>query len=49
MNCNPILDLLINLLGLHELNNMLIEISDDFTNTEFCYVDQGVITLDSDG
>ncbi|KAF3648378.1 Rop guanine nucleotide exchange factor 5 [Capsicum annuum] len=42
-------DLFINLPALQKLDNMLIEILNSFTNTEFWYVDQGIITAEDDG
>ncbi|KAJ1384290.1 PRONE domain [Sesbania bispinosa] len=35
--------------ALRKLDNMLLEILDSFVNTEFWYVDQGVLAPDSDG
>ncbi|KAI3458628.1 hypothetical protein Pfo_015291 [Paulownia fortunei] len=49
MTSRPRSDLIINLPALHKLDNMLLEILDGFTNTEFWYVDQGVIAPESDG
>ncbi|GAV65457.1 PRONE domain-containing protein [Cephalotus follicularis] len=48
MTCRPRSDLYINLPALHKLDNMLLEILDSFENTEFWYVDQGILTLDAD-
>ncbi|CAL5210939.1 unnamed protein product [Lathyrus oleraceus] len=49
MTCRPRSDLYINLPALRKLDNMLLEILDDFVNTEFRYVDQGVMASDEDG
>ncbi|KAL8552050.1 hypothetical protein ACS0TY_000930 [Phlomoides rotata] len=49
MSSRPRSDLVINLPALQKLDNMLLEILDGFTNTEFWYVDQGVIAPESDG
>ncbi|GAV56825.1 PRONE domain-containing protein [Cephalotus follicularis] len=49
MNCRPRLDIFINLPALRKLDNMLLEILDSFINTEFWYVDQGIIAPDADG
>ncbi|KAM7271201.1 hypothetical protein ACFE04_030415 [Oxalis oulophora] len=49
MSCRPRSDLFINLPALRKLDNMLIEVLDSFTNTEFWYIDQGIIAQDSDG
>ncbi|XP_047322409.1 rop guanine nucleotide exchange factor 5-like [Impatiens glandulifera] len=43
MACKPRSDLCINLPALRKLDNLLLEILDSFTNTEFWYVDQGVV------
>ncbi|KAI8564145.1 hypothetical protein RHMOL_Rhmol03G0159400 [Rhododendron molle] len=43
MTCRPRSDIFINLPALRKLDNMLLEILDSFSNTEFWYVDQGVI------
>ncbi|KAK6135894.1 hypothetical protein DH2020_030381 [Rehmannia glutinosa] len=48
MTSRPRADLFINLPALRKLDNMLLEILDGFTNTEFWYVDQGVIAPESD-
>ncbi|KAL0382057.1 UNVERIFIED_CONTAM: Rop guanine nucleotide exchange factor 5 [Sesamum calycinum] len=42
-------DLAINLPALRKLDNMLLEILDGFTNTEFWYVDQGIVAPEADG
>ncbi|XP_031377698.1 rop guanine nucleotide exchange factor 7-like [Punica granatum] len=49
MTCRPRSDLYVNLPALRKLDNMLLEILDSFKNTEFWYVDQGILALDSDG
>ncbi|KAI5346501.1 hypothetical protein PRUPE_2G243000 [Prunus persica] len=49
MTCRPRSDLFMNLPALRKLDNMLLDILDSFTNTEFWYVDQGVIAPDADG
>nr|XP_016439336.1 PREDICTED: rop guanine nucleotide exchange factor 5-like [Nicotiana tabacum] len=49
MTSRPRADLFINLPALRKLDNMLIEILDSFTNTEFWYVDQGIIAAEDDG
>ncbi|CAN1257217.1 Rop guanine nucleotide exchange factor 5 [Linum perenne] len=50
MTCRPRSDLFINLPALRKLDNMLLEVLDSFTGTEFWYVDQGVVASDaSDG
>ncbi|WOG93980.1 hypothetical protein DCAR_0313270 [Daucus carota subsp. sativus] len=49
MTCRPRADLFINLPALRKLDNMLIEILDSFSKTEFWYIDQGIITSDADG
>ncbi|KAL2336528.1 hypothetical protein Fmac_010974 [Flemingia macrophylla] len=49
MTCRPRSDLYVNLPALRKLDNMLLEILDSFVNTEFWYVDQGVIAPDADG
>ncbi|KAL3652184.1 hypothetical protein CASFOL_001865 [Castilleja foliolosa] len=42
MSSRPRLDLVINLPALRKLDNMLLEILDGFTESEFWYVDQGI-------
>ncbi|XAR71974.1 hypothetical protein NMG60_11018441 [Bertholletia excelsa] len=42
-------DLAINLPALRKLDNMLLEILDSFSNTEFWYVDQGIASPEADG
>ncbi|XP_043703006.1 rop guanine nucleotide exchange factor 7-like isoform X2 [Telopea speciosissima] len=49
MTCRPRSDLYINLPALRKLDNMLLEILDSFSNTEFWYVDQGIFAPDADG
>ncbi|KAL0401281.1 UNVERIFIED_CONTAM: Rop guanine nucleotide exchange factor 5 [Sesamum latifolium] len=49
MTSRPRSDLIINLPALRKLDNMLLEILDGFTDTEFWYVDQGVIAPETDG
>ncbi|WOL14928.1 rop guanine nucleotide exchange factor 7-like isoform X2 [Canna indica] len=49
MTCRPRSDIFINLPALRKLDNMLLEILDDFSETEFWYVDQGILAPDSDG
>lgn len=47
MNCRPRADLYINLPALRKLDNMLLEILDSFSSTEFWYIDQGIIASDA--
>ncbi|XP_039174246.1 rop guanine nucleotide exchange factor 5 isoform X2 [Eucalyptus grandis] len=49
MTCRPRADIFINLPALRKLDNMLIEILDSFTDTEFWYVDQGIVASDAEG
>ncbi|XP_061376346.1 rop guanine nucleotide exchange factor 7-like [Gastrolobium bilobum] len=49
MTCRPRSDLYVNLPALRKLDNMLLEILESFVNTEFMYVDQGVMAPDADG
>ncbi|CAI9759722.1 unnamed protein product [Fraxinus pennsylvanica] len=49
MTCRSRLDLFINLPALRKLDNLLLEILDGFTHTEFWYVDQGIIAPEVDG
>ncbi|KAF8019970.1 hypothetical protein BT93_G0607 [Corymbia citriodora subsp. variegata] len=49
MTCRPRSDLYMNLPALRKLDNMLIEILDSFEDTEFWYVDQGILALEADG
>ncbi|KAK8487226.1 hypothetical protein V6N11_013949 [Hibiscus sabdariffa] len=48
MTCRPRSDIFVNLPALRKLDNMLLDILDSFTNTEFLYVDQGIIAPDAD-
>ncbi|CAL5404601.1 unnamed protein product [Camellia sinensis] len=48
MTCKPRSDLSINLPALCKLDDILIEILDSFSETEFWYVDQGIIAKDAD-
>uniref|UniRef100_A0A1J3HPP1 Rop guanine nucleotide exchange factor 7 n=1 Tax=Noccaea caerulescens TaxID=107243 RepID=A0A1J3HPP1_NOCCA len=43
MTCRPRSDLYVNLPALRKLDNMLLEILDSFEETEFWYVDQGIM------
>ncbi|XP_065854577.1 rop guanine nucleotide exchange factor 7-like [Euphorbia lathyris] len=49
MTCRPRSDLYINLPALRKLDNMLLEILDGFNDSEFWYVDQGILAPESDG
>ncbi|KAF9676881.1 hypothetical protein SADUNF_Sadunf08G0049600 [Salix dunnii] len=49
MTCRPRSDLFINLPALRKLDNMLLEVLDSFSDTEFWYVDQGIVAPDADG
>ncbi|XP_027335936.1 rop guanine nucleotide exchange factor 5-like isoform X1 [Abrus precatorius] len=49
MTCRPRTDIFINLPALRKLDNMLLEILDSFTTTEFWYIDQGIVAPDADG
>lgn len=49
MTCRPRADLYINLPALRKLDNMLLEILESFNNTEFWYVDQGILAPEADG
>ncbi|XP_073016299.1 rop guanine nucleotide exchange factor 5-like [Primulina eburnea] len=49
MTCRPRSDLFLNLPALRKLDNMLLEILDGFTNTEFWYVDKGTIAPEANG
>ncbi|PON87617.1 PRONE domain containing protein [Trema orientale] len=49
MTCRPRSDMFINLPALRKLDNMLLEVLDSFVNTEFWYVDQGVVAQEADG
>ncbi|KAF5195854.1 Rop guanine nucleotide exchange factor [Thalictrum thalictroides] len=48
MTCRPRSDLYINLPALRKLDHMLLETLDSFGNTEFWYVDQGILAPDGD-
>ncbi|EOA20315.1 hypothetical protein CARUB_v10000622mg [Capsella rubella] len=47
MTCRPRSDLYVNLPALKKLDNMLLEILDSFEETEFWYVDQGIMAHES--
>ncbi|KAL0888807.1 hypothetical protein Bca101_012790 [Brassica carinata] len=47
MTCRPRSDLYVNLPALRKLDNMLLEILDSFQETEFWYVDQGIMAHES--
>ncbi|CAN4116009.1 unnamed protein product [Withania somnifera] len=49
MTSRPRLDLYANLPALRKLDNMLLEILDSFRNTEFWYVDKGLLAEEADG
>lgn len=49
MTCRPRSDLCINLPALRKLDNILIELLDNFHCTEFWYVDQGIVAAETDG
>lgn len=49
MTCRPRSDLYVNLPALRKLDHMLVDTLDSFSNTEFWYVDQGILASDSDG
>nr|GLL36948.1 rop guanine nucleotide exchange factor 7-like [Ipomoea trifida] len=49
MTSRPRSDLYVNLPALRKLDNMLLEILDTFENTEFWYVDQGILAPETDG
>ncbi|KAK9168287.1 hypothetical protein Syun_000427 [Stephania yunnanensis] len=49
MTCRPRSDLYINLPALRKLDHMLLEILDSFRNTEFWYVDRGILASDASG
>ncbi|XP_023734151.1 rop guanine nucleotide exchange factor 7 [Lactuca sativa] len=48
MTCRPRSDIFMNLPALRKLDTMLLEILDSFINTEFWYVDQGIVASDND-
>ncbi|KAI4384508.1 hypothetical protein MLD38_002654 [Melastoma candidum] len=47
MTCRPRSDIFINLPALRKLDNMLLDILDGFKETEFWYVDEGIVASDS--
>ncbi|CAN1797839.1 Rop guanine nucleotide exchange factor 5 [Linum perenne] len=47
MTCRPRSDLSINLPALRKLDNMLLQVLDSFVDTEFWYVDQGIVASDA--
>ncbi|KAG9453209.1 hypothetical protein H6P81_006113 [Aristolochia fimbriata] len=49
MTCRPRTDLYINLPALRKLDNMLLEILDSFSDSEFWYVDHGILAPEADG
>ncbi|OMO66453.1 Plant specific Rop nucleotide exchanger, PRONE [Corchorus capsularis] len=49
MTCRPRSDLYVNLPALKKLDNMLLEVLDSFVDTEFWYVDQGILAPEADG
>ncbi|CAK9326226.1 unnamed protein product [Citrullus colocynthis] len=49
MTSRPRSDIFINLPALRKLDNMLLEILESFADTEFWYVDQGIVASDGDG
>ncbi|KAL4387600.1 hypothetical protein GQ457_09G030150 [Hibiscus cannabinus] len=49
MTCRPRSDIFINLAALRKLDNMLLDVLDSFTSTEFWYVDQGIVAPEADG
>ncbi|KAM7526404.1 hypothetical protein LguiA_016306 [Lonicera macranthoides] len=49
MTCRPRSDLYVNLPALRKLDNMLLEILDSFDQTEFWYVEQGIVAKEADG
>ncbi|KAL3536453.1 hypothetical protein ACH5RR_004914 [Cinchona calisaya] len=49
MTSRPRSDLYVNLPALRKLDNMLLEILDSFQNTDFWYVDQGIMSLEENG
>ncbi|XP_074555583.1 rop guanine nucleotide exchange factor 7-like [Curcuma longa] len=48
MSCRPRPDLYINLPALRKLDDMLLEILDSFSDSEFWYIDRGTVASDSD-
>ncbi|TYJ40049.1 hypothetical protein E1A91_A04G113100v1 [Gossypium mustelinum] len=49
MTCRPRSDLYVNLPALRKLDNMLLEILDSFVDTEFWYVDHGILAQEAAG
>ncbi|KAE8671935.1 rop guanine nucleotide exchange factor 5-like isoform X2 [Hibiscus syriacus] len=49
MTCRPRSDIFINLAALRKLDNMLLDILDSFSSTEFWYVDQGIVAPEAYG
>ncbi|WCJ19727.1 ROP guanine nucleotide exchange factor 5 [Euphorbia peplus] len=49
MSCRARTDLFINLPALRKLDNMLLDVLESFTDTEFWYVDQGIVAPEADG
>ncbi|XP_057731366.1 rop guanine nucleotide exchange factor 5-like [Arachis stenosperma] len=49
MTCRPRTDIFINVPALRKLDNMLLDILDGFTSTEFRFVDQGIVAPEADG
>ncbi|XP_068668440.1 rop guanine nucleotide exchange factor 7-like [Aristolochia californica] len=49
MTCRPRSDLSINLPALRKLDNLLLDILESFSNSEFWYVDQGILAPEADG
>ncbi|KAH7839132.1 hypothetical protein Vadar_000137 [Vaccinium darrowii] len=49
MTCRQRSDIYIHLPALRKLDDMLLEILDSFSNTEFWYIDQGITARDADG
>ncbi|XP_065871050.1 rop guanine nucleotide exchange factor 5-like [Euphorbia lathyris] len=49
MSCSPRSDIFINLPALRKLDNMLLDVLESFTETEFWYVDQGIAAPEADG
>lgn len=49
MTSRPRSDLYVNLPALRKLDNMLLDILDSFEDTEFWYVDQGILAPEEDG
>ncbi|PIN01450.1 hypothetical protein CDL12_26039 [Handroanthus impetiginosus] len=49
MTSRPRSDLYVNLPALRKLDNMLLEILESFRNSDFWYVDQGILAPESDG